>query len=159
MKHIGWCLERIQIVMANIPREVMSQEDKEKAQGILDEIQEYADTLAQIIQNPKFKEYLHQLEESSIEGVRLQAHEIEELFKDLEHMLYVLDLYIKNLREIIINHPEQWGKKANQLVLMIDQKFGGEMGELRKEFQVALHAKEELKRLVTSEKHLAEFLK
>lgn len=159
MKHIGWCLERIQIAMAHIPRAVISQEDKVKANNILDEVQEYANTLAQLIQHPKFKKYLYQLKKSSIEGVKLQAHKIEELFKNLEHMLYVLDLYIKNLREIIKNHPEQWSKKADQLVLMIDQKFGGEMGELRKEFQVALHAEEELKQLVTSEKHLAEFLK
>ena len=159
MKHIGWCLERIQIVMAHIPRAVISEEDKEKANKILNEVQEYANTLAQLILYPKFKNYLSKLENSSIEGLRLQAHEIEELFKDLEHMLYVLDLYIKNLREIIENHPEQWNKKADQLVLMIDQKFGGEMGELRKEFQVALHKEEELKQLVTSEEHLAEFLK
>ena len=102
-------------------------------------------------------EYLHQLEETSIEGIRLKAYEVEELFKDLEHMLYVLDLYIKNLKEIITNHPEEWNKKAPQIVLMVDQKFGGEMGELRKEFQMAFHAEEELKQLVTSEKHLAEF--
>ena len=159
MKHIGWCLERIQIAMANIPRAVISQEDKGKAQNILDEVQEYANTLAQLILNPKFKRYLYQLEKASIERVRLQAHEIEELLKDLEHMLYVLDLYIKNLKEIIINHPEQWSNKADQLVLMIDQKFGGELGELRKEFQIALYAEGELKQIVTSEEHLAEFLK
>jgi len=159
MKHIGWCLERIQIAMAHIPRAVISQEDKVKANNILNEVQEYANTLAQLIQHPKFKEYLYKLEKSSIEGIRLQAHEIEELYKNLEHMLYVVDLYIKNLREIIAHNPEQWSKKADQLVLMIDQKFGGEMGELRKEFQVALHKKEELKKLITSEEHLAEFLK
>ena len=158
MKYIGWCLERIQIAMAHIPRAVISQEDKAKANNLLDEVQEYANTLVQLIQHPKFKKYLHQLETSSIEGVKLQAHEIEELFKDLEHMLYVLDLYIKSLREIVKSHPEQWSMKADQLVLMIDQKFGGEMGELRKEFKIALHTEEELKQLVTSEKHLAEFL-
>ena len=159
MKNIGWCLDRIQIAMAHMPREVISQEDKGKAKKILDEVQEYANTLAQLILNPNFKNNLHQLEKASIEGVQLQAHEIEELFKDLEHMLYVLDLYIKNLKEIILNHPEQWSQKAGQLVLMIDQKFGGEKGELRKEFQIALHAEEELKRIITSEEHLAEFLK
>lgn len=159
MKHIGWCLERIQIVMAHIPKTVLSQEDKVQANSILNTIQSLADTLAELIQHPKFKKYLHQLENAPVEGVRLQAHEIEELLKDLEHMLYMLDLYIKNLKEIIINHPEQWSKKADQLTLMIDQKFGGEMGELRKEFQVAVHTEEELKQLVTSEKHLEEFLK
>ena len=159
MKHIGWCLERIQMVMAHIPRAVISQEDKVKANNILNEVQEYANTLAQLILHPKFKRYLHQLETSSIEGIRLQAHEIEELSKNLEQMLYEVDLYVKDLRESIISNPEQWKKKADQLVLMIDQKFGGEKGELRKEFQIALHTEEELKQLVTSEEHLAEFLK
>lgn len=159
MKHLGWCLDRIQIAMANLPRAVISQGDKERAQSILDEVQGYANTLAQLILNPNFKNNLHQLEKVSIEGVRLQAHEVEELFKDLEHMLYVLDLYIKNLKEIILNHPEQWSGKADQLVLMINQKFGGGRGELRREFQIALHAEQELKRIVTSEEHLAEFLR
>ena len=77
MKHIGWCLDRIQIAMANMPRGVISQEDKEKAREILDEVQEYANTLAQLILNPNFKNNLHKLEKASIEGVRLQAHEIE----------------------------------------------------------------------------------
>ena len=55
MKSIGWCLDRIQIVMVSIPKEVTSQEDKAKANLVLDEVREYADTLAQLIQNPKFK--------------------------------------------------------------------------------------------------------
>jgi len=159
MKTIGWCLERIQVLMSRIPRALISQEDKEKANNTIDEVQKYANTLAQLILNPTFKKYLHQLENAPVEGVRLRAHEVERLFKDLEHMLYVLNLYIKNLREIIINHPDQWSRKADQLVLMIDQKFGGKMGELRKEFKIALHTEEELKQIVTSEKHLAEFLK
>jgi len=159
MKHIGYCLDGIQIAMARIPKAVISPEDKQKAREILDEIQKYANTLEQLILNPTFKVYLHQLETAPEERVRLQAHEIEELFKDLEHMLLVLDLYLKDLREIITTNPQRWSKKADQLVLMIDQKFGGERGELRKEFQVALYAEEELRRIVSSEEHLAEFLK
>ncbi len=159
MKHIGWCLERIQIAMAHIPKAVSSQKDKQKANKILNEVQEYEKTLVQLILHPKFKKYLSKLENSSIEGIRLQANEIEGLFKDLKHMLYILDLYIKNLREIIAHNPEQWSIKADQLVLMIHQKFGSETGELRKEFQVALHKEEELKQLITCEEHLAEFLK
>ena len=159
MKHIGWCLDRILIVTNGMPRTVVSPEDIDTANNILDEVQKYADTMAQLVQYPKFKKSLNQLEKSSIEGVRLQAHEIEELFKDLEHALLVIDLYIKNLREIIRSTPEQWAVKSIALVHMIDQKFAGERGELRKEFQVALHKEEELKSIVTSEEHLAEFLK
>ncbi len=159
MKHIGWCLDSIQRAVMKRPMKLDSQEDKKRANSMLDEIQEYVNTLAQLVLNPNFKKYLYQLEKTPIKGVSLQAHQIEELFKDLEHVLYVLSLYIKNLRNIIITHPEQWVSKSEQLVRMIDQKFGGEKGELRREFQIVLHSEEELRRIITSEKHLAEFLK
>lgn len=159
MKHIGWCLEKIQEEMAHIPRALTTQEDKAKATKILDEVQQYSTTLAQLVTHKNFRSYLSKLQHSSIQGVQLQAHEIQELFKDLEHALYVLDVYVEQLREIIEHHPEQWSSKADQIVLMIDQKFGAEKGELRKEFQVALHKKEELEQLITSEEHLAQFLK
>ena len=67
MKHIGWCLERIQVEMSYIPKEVISKEDKDKANHILNEVQEYANTLAELIQHPKFRKSLDNLEESSIE--------------------------------------------------------------------------------------------
>ncbi|HIH12025.1 TPA: hypothetical protein HA241_07590 [Candidatus Woesearchaeota archaeon] len=159
MKHIGWCLDQIQIVMATMPKTVLSRQNTAKAKVILSEVQKYTNTLEQLIQNPNFKSSLHQLENSSIEGVKLQAHEVERLFDDLKHLLLVLDLYLQQLWQILIAHPEQWGQKADQLVLMIDQKFGGEMGELRQEFKVALYQLEELRKIVTSKEHLAEFLK
>ena len=159
MKTIGWCLERIQIAMSKIPRDVVFVENQRKAKQILNEVQEYADILEKIITNSKFKDYLMRLEKCSFEEIKFNAKKIEELHKDLEHMLYVLDLYIKNLNEIIIRHPEQWSEKADQRVLMIDQKFGGERGELKKEFQIYIHNKEELKEILIAEEHLVEFLK
>jgi hypothetical protein len=159
MKHIGWCLDMIQIVMARIPNEVNSEENKKLAQSLLDDVQEYANTLEALIKNPKFRKILERLEKVPIKEVTEQAHNIEELFKDFEHMLYVLDLYIKELNYIIKNNPAQWSQKADQITLMIDQKFGGEMGELRKEFLIALHTKSELAEVVADERHLAEFLK
>lgn len=159
MRNIGWCLDRIQIVIARIPRAVNTPEEKTSANKILDEVHEYSVTLAQIIQNPGFRDALNQLENSSISEVKLQADQIEELAKDLNHRLQVLDLYIQELRDIIINRPQEWARKADQIVLMIDQKFGGERGNLRAEFQVALHEEEQLRALVTAEKHLEEFLK
>ncbi|MBN2880673.1 hypothetical protein JXM83_01350 [Candidatus Woesearchaeota archaeon] len=158
MKHIGWCLDKIQMTMMGIPRDVISGENKAQAKNILNQVEEYLKTLSDIITNPNFKKTISMLEHTSIEEVKLQAHEIEELFKDLEHALYVIDLYIKDLNGIIESDPSRWNKKADQIVLMIDQKFGGERGDLRKEFQVALHTQEELQKIVTSEKHLAEFL-
>ncbi len=159
MKHIGWCLDKIQRVMAKIPKAVDTPDDKKKANDILDDVEGYANTLEKIITNPKFKKYIHRLEKAPIEEARLEAHEIEELIKDLEHMLQVLDTYLKNLRDIVVNHPDQWYDKSSQLSLMIDQKFGDERGELRKEFQAVVHTEEELREVVTSDKHLEAFLK
>lgn len=158
MKHIGWCLDKIQVAFMHMPKDVTSEEDKIAANSIIDEIQEYSKTFKEILLNPKFEKYLHQLEKTSIEKVRLQAHEIERLHKDLEHMSQVLDYYINEIRDIIKNRPEQWHTRAKDLIHTIDQKFGGERGELREEFTIALHTIDELKDIVSSEKHLAEFL-
>ena len=164
MKHIGWCLDRIQIQIGGIPRNLDRSVDIALANYIVNRVEEYAETLAKIITNPKFKKSLDRLEKTSIEGVRLQAHEIEKLISDLKHMLYELDLYIKTLKEIIEKERSEkgsskgeWSSKADQITLMIDQKFGGERGELRQEFTVALHSRKELKELEIAEKHIAEF--
>lgn len=159
MQHIGWCLDQIQITMAHIPRTLNTSEDLQKASNALDAVYQYMITLKELIENPKLKAYLAQLEHTPMQGIQLQAHETQQLLKDLEHMLYVLSLYITNLREIIAHNPPEWGKKADQITLMIEQKFGGERGELRKEFQLALHTEDELKTLVSCEEHLAAFLK
>jgi len=164
MKHIGMCLDKIQIVMAHIPRTVISPEDKERASDVLDDVQEYTNTLNKLILHPKFKKNLRQLEKSSIEGVRLQAHEIEKLFNDLEHMLYVLDLTLTELREIIaLKHDEdeiikRWKRAYDKIVIMIYQKFNDERSELNKEFQIVLYEKKVLRELAINEKHLAYFL-
>ena len=156
MKHIGWFLDQIQILMSIIPRELDTQEDKNRATNILYTVKIYGGALAKLIINKKFKKNLYELERHPNKEVRLEAHEIEELFKDLEHMLYVLDLYTKQLKEIIEKHPEEWSKKADQLVLMIDQKFGGERGELRREFQIAFQREKKLEDYVKVVKNLEE---
>jgi hypothetical protein len=155
MKYIGWCLDQIQIVMVKIPRDVISSEDKAKAQAIINEVEKYAKTLAQIITNPEFKVDIQVFRHEAMKELKLQADEIEQLLKDLNHMLYELNLYIQNLREIIKDNPDQWSSKSQDLVHMIDQKFGDGRGELKKEFKMALHTKARLKQLVTSEEHLA----
>ncbi|MBU1111751.1 MAG: hypothetical protein ABIG93_02380 [archaeon] len=165
MKHIGWCLEQIQIVMSNMPGELKSKEDEDKARFILARVQEYAEILAKLILHPKFKKSLHELEKVPIEGIRLQAHEVEELLKDLEHSLYIISLAVNELLEIINikfrteDDTKRWRKSYDKLVVMIDQKFGGERGELRKEFKVAVHTEEELRLIVKSERIMEEFLK
>lgn len=202
MKHIGWCLDKIQMEFMLLPRTIDSPKDKVKSIKILDEVEGYAHTLAQLVMNPKLRVYLNRLVKAPIQGVRLQEQEVEELLKGLEHTLYLIDLYIGELRELIKSHSGTWvyktkqifvavkhlfdknkrklGKeynlaqnfkskirslqhqfsnKANRLVETIDRKFGGERGELREEFKLALYNVEELKKIVDSEKHLAEFLK
>ena len=163
MKHIGLCLDKIQMEFMYMPSDLNSEAKKKTAKKIIDNVQKYATTLERLILYPKFKEYLSQLEDSSIEGIKLQAHDIKELLKDLEHALQTINLTLEELREVLGGFYEKedqirWKRSYDKLVVMIDQKFGGERGELRKEFQVALHKKEDLKKLELIEEHLAELL-
>ena len=65
----------------------------------------------------------------------------------------------ENFKALVRKLLNQWGYKADQLALAIDQKFGGENGELRREFKIALYKMDELKKIVKYEKHLLKFLK
>jgi hypothetical protein len=159
MKSIGDLLDGIQIVMSKIPKRLVTNSDFQKAKSILDRVQEYFKDLERLITSPGFEKVIRRLEHSSIEEVNLEAHQIENLMKDLRHMLYETDLYIRNLWQIVIAHPEQWAAKSDQLTLMIDQKFGGEYGELRKEFTIILHTEEELEEIQGDERRLRKFLK
>jgi phosphoribosylanthranilate isomerase len=165
MKHIGWCLEKIQIAFGNMPKELTSEDSKKQAKKVIDDVQKYADTLVGLVHHHKFRQIIHQLEKVPIDGIKMHANHIKELAKDLEHALYVIDLTLKELRELSNlksmneNDVRRWKRSYDKLVLMIDQKFGGDWGELRKEFQIALHTKEQLQEIVKYEEHLAEFLK
>ncbi|MBU0457183.1 MAG: hypothetical protein ABH824_01545 [Nanoarchaeota archaeon] len=159
MKHIGTCLDNIQIALFHMPKNLISDEDVAKATKIVNEIEAYAITLEKLVTNPKLHVYLNNLENTFIEMIKLQAHEIEKLLKDLKHMLQLLELYVQQLREMINDKHEKWSSKAQDLIMTIDQMFGGERGELRDEFKIALYKEHELKEIVDSEKHLAEFLK
>ena len=159
MKHIGACLDNIQILLGGIPKNIDSPQDKDKAIRIVDEVEEYANTLAQLVTNPNLRDYLAKLEKEPINGIQMQAHEVENLLKELMHILYLLDLYIQNLRDIIANHPEQWRTKAENLVLTIAKKFNDEQGNLHRVFKIVLYEQRELEQIVTSENHLAEFLR
>ena len=57
------------------------------------------------------------------------------------------------------NDSKGWYYEKDQLFALIGRKFSDEKGELRRVFQVSLHTREELQRIITSEEHLAEFLK
>lgn len=165
MKHIGWCLEKIQTTFGNMPRELNSEDSKKKAKRVIDDVQKYADTLVDLIHNNKFRKTIRKLENTPIDNVKMHAKHIEELAKDLEHALYIIDLTLKELREIlnleylVEKDVRRWIGSYDKLVLMIDQKFGGDYGELRKEFKIAIHTIDQLKETVKHEKHLAEFIK
>lgn len=202
MKHIGWCLEKIQISLAGLPKDIDSKENKEKAARVLDEVEGYAETMADLVDNRRFRRIIHRLNKSSFEEIRLEVHEIEYLQKDLMHMLYLLDLYLKELRVMLEKHSDTWAYKARQAIVAatdllnkkkrrlgaeytlveniksklniklneftrktealgeeIDNRFGGDRGDLKKELKVALYTRKELKELVKNQEHLAELLK
>jgi hypothetical protein len=202
MKHIGWCLDQIQIAMMGLPKPIDSQEAKDKANEILNEVEGYKNTLVQLIEHPKFKEYLHNLEGVKIEEVSLEAAHIEQLAKDLETMAYSFETYLIEIRELIESHSSgRWFKmkiriivlmhllnknkrklsseytsltrlkalymrllnpfnnKADKIVHAIHQTFGTEKCELRGEFKIPLYPEVELRRTISSQEHLAEFLR
>ena len=165
MKHIGKCLEAIQMAFVRMPKELDSPQKKLLAQSILKISRKYANTLAELVTNPLFKQTIRTLETMNIDRIDMQAQDVEKLLQDLEHALYVIDLTLNELsaiakKEVLDEQDKRvWHRSYDKLVFMIDQKFGGQRGDLRKEFQVALHTSEELKRIVTLEDHLAEFLK
>jgi len=99
MKHVGWCLEKIQIAFRNMPKELTSEDSKKQAINVIDDVQKYADTLVDLVHHHKFEELIHNLEHIPIEGIKLQTNHIKELFKDLEHALYIIDLTLKELRD------------------------------------------------------------
>jgi archaellum component FlaC len=147
MKHIGWCLDQIQITMANIPHQVEDAGDKKKAHDIMNKVEVLSQTLEKLILNSQFQTDLRALENSQIQQFQLQAHQIKELIKDLEHALQTIGLFIREMRHNIDNNSQEWTKNADKIVLMIDQKFGGDMGELKKEFEVVIHAQDTLAQL------------
>ncbi|MBR9675422.1 hypothetical protein GOV05_00245 [Candidatus Woesearchaeota archaeon] len=58
MKHIGWCLDKIQIVLSKLPKTIDSPKEKDKATQILDEVEEYANTLEHFFTHPKLRHHL-----------------------------------------------------------------------------------------------------
>ncbi len=163
MKHIGWCIDQIFKEMEHMPKDVTSQEKRDEASSKLDKVEKFIGTLIELIHHPKFREHVKRLENAPFEELKTQGHEIEELAKNLETGLYLLDQHIKNLRDILANHPDQWEKEfrreAEELVFMLAHKFCGDRGELHKELEIATHTEEELRELVSSEEHLEAFLK
>ncbi len=166
MKHIGACLDGIQIALARMPREgINSEEKRARALKVLDEVEAYDLTLERLVRDPKFEECLHNLERNEVEGVRLKAHEVDDLLEGIELLLRLLDSNVQQLRDIIrdySNHPDRaedsWERKVSVISETIVQKFYDEMYELRKEFKLVFYKEEELRRLVPNEAHLAEFL-
>lgn len=159
MKHVGYYLDKIQMEMMHIPRQIDTDDNVKRAHDVLAEVRSCEKSLIALITHSSFRSKLNLLENSSMQEIKLQAHEIEELFKSLEHMLYELDLYLKNLYQILEQkNSAQWLPKYDQIVVMIDQKFGGERGDLRKEFQVVLHTREELKEILSAEELIQHFL-
>lgn len=155
MKHIGWCLDQIQIVSSKMPLRLNSSDDKANAQAIINEVEKYANTLAEIITSPEYKLNLPAFKEAGLKKLNMQAHEIEKFIQNIEHMLHLLDLYINELREIISQDPNRWNTKSQDLIHYIAKTFNDERYELNKEFKIALFTREEIEKMVTSEDHLA----
>ena len=165
MKHIGWCIDNIQVASGRVPKFITSDDLKKKAKNAIDDVHKYLNTLIDLVHNDTFEKAIHELEHAPIEGIRLQTHEVKELFKDLNSALYIIDLTLKELTEIlnlkVISEydAKRWRLLYQKIMYMTSKKFCDEHYMLNKEFEVSLHTKKQLQKMVRSEEHLAEFLK
>lgn len=165
MKHIGKCLDSIQMAFVKMPKELDSPQKKIIALSIIKVSRKYATILENLITNSQFGEIIKRLENVDIDGIKMQAKEVETLLKDLEHSLLLIDLTLNELFEIAskddlsAEDKHIWRRSYTKIVRMINEKFGGKRGDLRREFQISLHKAEELREAVALEKHLADLLK
>jgi len=163
MKHIGWCLEELQRILAKIPRYLKDTEDdskeRSKANTIVNRLQEVVNTLEQIVLNPKFEKYIKRLEQAPIHELQMQGEKIEHLLHELVEFVGAWKTALQHLRKVIIQNPEVRREETRHLSYDIQCKFGNVMCELNEEFKQAVHTEEELREAVNSEQHLEEFLK
>ncbi len=165
MKHIGWCLEQIQITMIGSSGNIDTPEEKKRALWAINKTEEYLKTLLELVNRPDFKKTLYRLKNSSVKDVQLQEQEIEKLINDIRYTTNYIGLSLEQAKGFLkeydfsSDHAARWKKTYDAIVHLIDQKFGGERGELKKEFEAVLHTEKELKQIVSDEKHLASMLK
>jgi hypothetical protein len=166
MKHIGWCLDQIQIAFFHLPRTIDDPKDKVKANKVLDEVEEYAHTMMELVLSDKLRVHLNKLKEmiaamrilhfkdpeSSakvalvVKGLQTEE-EVEELLKDLKHMLYITELYVTELRDLIRSHSGSWWYKTKQFCVAIKHMVDDDKRKLSRDYKFTVRFKSKVKSL------------
>ena len=155
MKHIGWCFDKITEELMHLPRNMDSQKDKDQAIKVLDEVEGYLRVIEKLLKHGRYKKDLRVLSRSPSRNFVLQEHEIEELLKDVEHTAHLVDLYLKDLRNILEQDPHEWSFKVRGFVIGTRKFFEKDKGRLRGHLGIIKRYKEHLRRYTRPFHHKA----
>ena len=136
MKHIGWCLEKIQIELSRLPKRIDTKEDKKKANKIIDNVEKYAKTCSELIKNPKLKFYVKRLEDSYLRDAKEKGKEVERIIKDLNDAINIIFNYIILLRKLISRHSSSYPYRGKQIIVASYHLISKDKQKLGKEYTI-----------------------
>jgi hypothetical protein len=161
MKQIGWCIEELTRLTKgkNLPLYLKTNDDYIIANDTLSKVFNVALTLGKLVDNENFEKILFRLKDKDLNGEKFNKNHIKKLFNELQLAVNDLERFLIALRRILdIKNHELWKIHTHNLIILLNTQFTLNYEDLRDEFNVPLHTKDELKKLGIFNEHLKYFL-
>ncbi len=161
MKQIGWCIDEMaRLTMGkNLRLNLNSIDDCIVVKDTLSKVFNVALTLEKLVDNDNFENVLHRLKGKTLNGVIFNENHVKKLFTELQEAVIDLERYLIALRNVLdTGKKELWLNHPPDLIMLVNTRFTNTYYELRDEFNVPLHTKDELKHLGIFKEHLIHFL-
>jgi hypothetical protein len=161
MKQIGWCIDEMARLTfgKNLPLHLDSNEDYITAKDTLSKVFNVALTLGKLVENENFEKILFRLKGKNLNGREFKRKHIKKVFNDLQSAVIDLERYLIALSNLLdTGKYELWLNQKPELLMLLNTRFTLNYYELRDEFNVPLHTKNELKKLGIFNEHLKYFL-
>ncbi|HII71228.1 TPA: hypothetical protein HA265_00555 [Candidatus Woesearchaeota archaeon] len=166
MKHTFVFIDKVLIILKDVPKSLDTPEKKEHAHKIVRDLESYTRTLKKIIHSHKQEEYRQRLHNIHLAGAPELAGKVDALIKKFDSLLVILERDAEVLKDTIENSPEKWvsriGDLAFDMVMTGLHQMQAEMTEEDKEIerfkQMALFEMHELEELVDSAEHISDIL-
>ena len=157
MKHTFAIIDALVKLLGQVPRQTIETEErKEKAKEICNEIVLYIETLRKLIINHKEEKYLQKLHAAHITKISDWADQVAALLSKFDSFLDTLEKDVKKLPEVIENKPEQWQIHIHDLAFGVYLSgLHDEEKEMKRFREIAVFEMHELKGMISA-KHLAE---
>jgi len=160
MKHTFYFIDKLMVLIKDVPIKITSNKESANAFKLIEEIERYAHTLRQMVENHKNTEYLNKLEALYVGDVMEWSSRIKQLFKNFDDLLLGLEEYMQRLKKILDSgHYDKWGDEVGNLAMRMvmlglhdDEEL---MIRLRKEEIVNVSR---LRHIIEYEEHIAELL-